>query len=199
MAGCGTPEEKFPAGHLARRCRWSGGTRGGTRAPRSAPRSARKHGRRRPRLARPAPRRSIPSPERPCSLADGYYVRILALTFAASSGVTSVMPCSWAACAATCARSSSSVAAVATKAQPGTTSPQAKFFDFPFCSDISSSFPRTRLFGSRLEMPAIEQCDTGAAESLCIYLVTDRPAAASHEEAVSNEMALHVAGLWRYP
>ena len=59
-----------------------------------------------------------------------YRLLIAALTFAASSGVTSVMPWSCAAWATTFFRSSSSVAALAVKGQSGTISAQAMYLAF---------------------------------------------------------------------
>jgi hypothetical protein len=54
-----------------------------------------------------------------------YRVRIAVFTLAASSGVTCWTQCSWAACVVTFWISSFSVAALASKEQPGTMSPHA--------------------------------------------------------------------------
>src|SRR5260221_729397 len=54
-----------------------------------------------------------------------------ALTFAASSGVTSFTPWACAACCDTCFKSASSVAALAMNAQPSTMSPQAMCLVMP--------------------------------------------------------------------
>jgi hypothetical protein len=66
-----------------------------------------------------------------------YCVLIAACTLAASSGVISVTPCCCDACVATCSTSSSSVAALAVKVQPGTTSAQQMNLNCEFCSGIS--------------------------------------------------------------
>src|SRR5207248_8915901 len=87
-----------------------------------------------------------------------YRLLIAALTFAASSGVTSVMPWSCAAWATTFFKSSSSVAALAVKGQSGTISAQA------ICLVLSVSgagilMLLSEIFRSLLEMPARTPCD----------------------------------------
>jgi hypothetical protein len=77
---------------------------------------------------------------------------IAALTFAANSGVTSVMPWSCAACAATCFNNSSSVDALAVKLQSGTISAHAMYLAFWF-SGAGIVNLLSMIVCSHLEMP----------------------------------------------
>src|SRR5687768_3222317 len=122
----------------------------------------------------------------------GYCVRIAALTCAASSGVISVTPWSRAACAATCAMSSSSVAPVAVNVQPGTTSPHAMFFDFGFSCGMFALPPTLRC--RRTSSVTRDRAAASRQGSLSRSRGSGITLAGDHQMTT-----LHVAGLWRYP
>ena len=114
-----------------------------------------------------------------------YRLLIAALTFAASSGVTSVMPWSCAAWATTFFISSSSVAALAVNGQPGTIVAAGNVLGVLRSRVQAFSFSFWKCSGLHLEMPARAFCDStvlpdGRARIEATVIVTLPRPAASH-------------------